>query len=659
MAVLEQGQIQIHTENIFPIIKKAVYSGHEVFLRELVSNGLDAINKRRLAAMAGDCDEGAEGVIRIRIDREAKTLTISDNGIGMTADEVRRYINQVAFSSAEEFLEKYKHEGDAIIGHFGLGFYSSFMVAARVDLISRSACPGAAAVRWSCDGSPSFSLEEGAREEAGTDVVLHLQEEELEYLEPARIRQLVNTYCDFMPVAVELEGETLNRRIAPWRSSPRELKDEDYLELYRYLYPMQADPLLWVHLNTDYPYSLQGILFFPKLSGRADWDQGQIRLYCNQVFVSDAVKEVVPRFLLPLKGVIDSADIPLNVSRSALQTDRRVRSIGGFIARKVGDRLVQLQRDEPSHYAEIWDDIAPFIKIGAMEEEKFADRVVDQVLFRTTASAAATPQAGSAAEDTAGVAEAAAETEAKAAASTGEDPISVDSGTYTTLRNYRQRAGSGNKRILYCSDESGQASALQLWKGQGAEVLLADAVVDAQFLPWLEQRHGDITFQRVDAELDGSLTDETPALKDAAGGEDSEKLRDVFRRAIDDDKVTVRVQALKGDEAPAALILLPEQMRRMNDLGALMQQQMPGLPDHHVLVVNRRHPLVKGLLRLAEGAVLTSSGGNSPSAVLSADICRHLHELARMGVGGLTPERLPHFQRRSMDLMGRLMEHAI
>ena len=383
----EQGQIQIHTENIFPIIKKAVYSGHEVFLRELVSNGVDAISKRRMAAMGGDCSEGPEGKISIRINREANTLTISDNGIGMDADEVKRYINQVAFSSAEDFLEKYKQESDAIIGHFGLGFYSSFMVAKQVELVTRSAREGAEAVRWSCDGSPNFSLEAAERSEPGTDVILHLMEEELEYIEPARIRTLITTYCDFLPVEVQLEGETVNKREAPWRKSPRDLTDNDYIELYRYLYPFQGDPLLWVHLNTDYPYNLQGILYFPKSTGRADWEKGEIKLYCNQVFVSDSIKEVVPRYLLPLRGVIDSPDIPLNVSRSALQTDRRVRSIGGFVAKKVADRLKELHRDEPKRYAEIWESLAPFIKIGAMEDDKFADQVADLVLFGTTASA--------------------------------------------------------------------------------------------------------------------------------------------------------------------------------------------------------------------------------------------------------------------------------
>jgi len=632
----EQGQIQIHTENIFPIIKKAVYSGHEVFLRELVSNGVDAISKRRMAAIAGDCREGAEGLISIRIDREAKTLTISDNGIGMTAEEVKRYINQVAFSSAEEFLEKYKSENDAIIGHFGLGFYSSFMVARQVELVSLSARDGSEAVRWSCDGSPRFSLEAAERPEPGTDVILHLMEEELEYIEPSRIRTLITTYCDFLPVEVQLEGETVNKRQAPWRASPRDLSENDYIELYRYLYPFQGDPLLWVHLNTDYPYTLQGILYFPRISGRADWEKGEIKLYCNQVFVSDSIKEVVPRYLLPLRGVIDSPDIPLNVSRSALQTDRRVRSIGGFVAKKVADRLRELQREQPRRYAEIWESLAPFIKIGAMEDTKFADQVAELVLFGTTAAAL----------------------QEEPAEGESLDPIPGPEGkVFTTLDHYRSRLPADHdKRILYCTDEAGQAGALALWKGQGAEVLLADTFIDSQFIPWLENRHQDLKFQRVDSELDESLQENESELADAEGKDSAERLRELFRKALGNDKVTLQVQSLKGEQAPAALILLPEQMRRINDIGALMEQRLPGLPDHHVLVINRRHPLVAGLLRLASGAILTTGGVESPSEQLAADLSRHLYELARLAVGGLEPNQLAGFQQRSSDLLGRLME---
>ena len=635
MAVMdEQGQIQIHTENIFPIIKKAVYSGHEVFLRELVSNGVDAISKRRMAAMAGDCSEGEDGCIRISVDREAKTLTISDNGIGMTAEEVKRYINQVAFSSAEDFLEKYKQEDDAIIGHFGLGFYSSFMVAERVELLTRSARPEAEAVRWSCDGSPNFSLSAAEKEQPGTDVILHLMEEELEYIEPARIRTLINTYCDFMAVPVQLEGETINKMEAPWRKSARDLTDQDYIDLYNYLYPFQGDPLLWVHLNTDYPYNLQGILFFPKQTGRADWEKGEIKLYCNQVFVSDSIKEVVPRYLLPLRGVIDSPDIPLNVSRSALQTDRRVRSIGNFVAKKVADRLRSLKKDDPKAYAEAWDSLAPFVKIGAMEDDKFADQVAELILFGTTA---ATDGEGDSA-----------------------DPIAAGDKAYTTLEGYRSRLeGENTKRVLYSTDDIAQAGALNLWTSQGAEVLKLETVIDTQFIPWLEQRHDELTFQRVDAELDESLKENDAELTDQDGTTESDRLRTLIKDALNNDKVTIQVQALKGDGAPPAMILLPEQMRRLNDMGALMEQRLPGLPEHHVLLVNRRHPLVEGLLKLKAGSILVGDGGSSPTESLAQDLSRHLYDMARLGVGGLEPNELTGFQTRSAELMGTLMQRGM
>ena len=629
----EQGQIQIHTENIFPIIKKAVYSGHEVFLRELVSNGVDAISKRRMAAMAGDCSEGEDGVIRITVDREAKTLTIADNGIGMTADEVKRYINQVAFSSAEDFLEKYKQEGDAIIGHFGLGFYSSFMVAEQVELVTRSARPDSEAVRWSCDGSPNFSLSSAERDQPGTDVILHLMEEELEYIEPARIRTLINTYCDFMAVPVRLEEETVNKMNAPWRKSARELTDKDYIDLYNYLYPFQGDPLLWVHLNTDYPYNLQGILFFPKQTGRADWEKGEIKLYCNQVFVSDSIKEVVPRYLLPLRGVLDSPDIPLNVSRSALQTDRRVRSIGNFVAKKVADRLRNLKKDDPTAYAEAWESLAPFVKIGAMEDDKFADQVAELILFGTSASAADgdTP-----------------------------DPISTGDRAFTTLEGYRSRLDSNNdKRILYSTDDVAQAGALNLWTSQGMEVLKLETVIDTQFIPWLEQRHEDLTFQRVDAELDDSLKDNDAEITDQDGTTESDRLRDLIKTALSNDKVTVQVQALKAEGAPPAMILLPEQMRRLNDMGALMEQRLPGLPDHHVLLVNKRHPLVEGMLKLKAGSVLVGDAQSSPTEALAQDIARHVYDMARLGVGGLEPNELSGFQTRSAELMGTLMQRGM
>ena len=628
----EQGQIQIHTENIFPIIKKAVYSGHEVFLRELVSNGVDAINKRRMASMANDCSEGDEGKINIRVDRENKTITISDNGIGMNVDEVKRYINQVAFSSAEDFLEKYKQEEDAIIGHFGLGFYSSFMVADHVEIISKSARPDSNAVRWSCDGSPNFRLEAATREQPGTDVILHLMNDEEEYLEPSRIKTLITKYCDFMSVEVQLEGETVNKRQAPWRQNPRELKEKDYIDLYHYLYPFQGDPLLWIHLNTDYPYNLQGILFFPKLTGRADWEKGEIKLYCNQVFVSDSIKEVVPRYLLPLRGVLDSPDIPLNVSRSALQTDRRVRSIGNFVSKKVSDRLRLLKDDQPTAYAEAWESLAPFVKIGAMEDDKFADQVSNLILFGTTGKPT----------------------------SSDEYKYIFNDKKFTTLDEYQNRLTSDKKRILYCTDEVSQAGALKLWTTQGHEVLMADTVIDSQFIPWLENRHDELKFQRVDSDLDESFGEEKPEISDQVGETNSESIRALIKDSIQNDNVTIKVQSLKAEDAPPAIILLPEQMRRLNDMGALMEQRLPGLPEHHVLLINQKHPLVEGIQKLRAGSVLIgSSAANSPTEQLAQELARHLYDMAKLGVGGLEPTEIAGFQNRSAVLMGELMSRSV
>ncbi|TVP66318.1 MAG: molecular chaperone HtpG, partial [Leptolyngbya sp. LCM1.Bin17] len=335
--MLEQGNISIHTENIFPIIKKALYSEHEIFLRELVSNSVDAIKKLSMVARSGEYSgDVSTPEIEIKFDKDQKTLSISDTGIGMTADEIKKYINQVAFSSAEEFITKYKDSAaeDPIIGHFGLGFYSSFMVASTVEIDSLSYREGAEAVHWSCDGSTQFSLSPSERSTVGTTITLTLMEGEEEYLEPARIRQLIKTYCDFMPVPIKIDGEVANKHEAPWKKSPSSLTDEDYLEFYRYLYPFQEDPLLWIHLNTDYPFVVNGILYFPKLKPDIDITKSSIKLYCNQVFVTDNCEEVVPRFLLPLRGVIDSTDIPLNVSRSFLQGDRTVRRIADYIAKK-------------------------------------------------------------------------------------------------------------------------------------------------------------------------------------------------------------------------------------------------------------------------------------------------------------------------------------
>ncbi len=635
MSSLEQGQIEIHTENIFPIIKKAVYSDHEIFLRELVSNAVDAINKRRMASMAGDCEAAENGEIDITVDREKQTITIKDNGIGMSSDEVKKYINQVAFSSAEEFLSKYKTDDDQIIGHFGLGFYSSFMVSKNVEIRTKSAISDCQSVNWSCDGSPNFTLQSSEKSDVGTEVILYLMEEELEYLEPARLKTLITKYCDFMPVEVKLEGETINKRDPAWRKSTKDLQDQDYIDLYRYLYPFQGDPLLWVHLNTDYPYSLQGILFFPKITGRADWETGEIKLYCNQVFVSDSIKEIVPRYLLPLRGIIDSPDIPLNVSRSALQSDRRVKSIGSFIAKKIADKLISIKNENPKFYTEIWNSIAPFVKIGAMEDEKFAEQIEDIIVFSTSI------------DNTEQIKE-------------RSDYILSDTEVFTTINDYKERLPKDSaRRIIYCTDEISQASALNLWKAQKVEVIKADTVIDTQFIPWLEQRHEEVTFLRVDSELDESLKDEEKEITDKDGETKTESLRKLVKKALNNDKVTVQIQSLKSSDAPPAMILLPEQMRRINDIGALMEQKLPGLPEHHVLLINSKHKLIQALVKLKSGSVLVASDEISPADSLANQLVLHLYDMAKLGVGGLESSEIIEFQTKTAALVGCLVEKAI
>jgi len=633
---MEKGEIRINTENIFPIIKKAVYSDHEIFLRELVSNSVDAISKRRMASIAGDCENTDKPQVNISIDREKNTLKISDNGIGMSDDEIKKYINQVAFSSAEEFLEKYKKDDDEFIGHFGLGFYSSFMVADRVDIVTKSAINSEKAFKWSCDGSPNYSLEESQRDDIGTDIILHLMDEEKEFIEPERIKSLIKKYCDFMPTDVLLEGETINKKNPPWRKQPNELKKEDYIELYKYLYPFQGDPMLWIHLNTDYPYNLQGILYFPKLSGRADWEKGEIKLFCNQVFVSDSIKEIVPKYLLPLRGVIDSTDIPLNVSRSALQTDRKVRSISSFISKKVAGKLTNLLKNEPEFYCEIWDSISAFIKIGVIEDEKFADLSQDNIIFETKLGS------NTSKEDINKYIE-------------EKSLIKFKENFYTTLKNYQNRNKSfDEKKVIYCSDEISQINALNLWLSNGREVLKADPLIDAQFLPWLESKNDKFQFQRVDSEINDELNKQTPEIVDKDGNSNRENLKDIISQALNNEKVTVQVQSINNKNSPPAIILLPEQMRRINDMGAYMEQRIPSLPDYHILLVNQEHPLISGLVNL-KGKKLILNETEESENDLSQKIVNHIYEMAKLSIGGLDQKQIVNLQLNNAELITDLL----
>lgn len=661
--MLEQGTISIHTENIFPIIKKSLYSDHEIFLRELVSNAVDAIQKMIMVSRAGEYNQDiGEPEIQIAIDKDKKTLSITDNGIGMTAEEVKKYINQVAFSSAEEFIQKYEGKADQpIIGHFGLGFYSSFMVAQKVEIDTLSYKEGSQPVHWSCDGSPQFTLEQSTRTTRGTTVTLTLQEEEQEYLEAARIKQLVKTYCDFLPVPIKLDGEVLNKQKAPWRESPSSLTKEDYLEFYRYLYPFQDEPLLWVHLNTDYPFILNGILYFPKLKPDVDVTQGQIKLFCNQVFVSDHSEEIIPKFLLPMRGVIDSTDIPLNVSRSALQTDRTVRKIADYISRKVGDRLKELYRDNREEYIKVWQDVATFVKFGALNDDKFKKQVEDIIIYRTTY------QQGETTTNTPKVEVQSQEGDAWEDVTPEPSPLTPDSSplsSYTTLKEYLERNKERHEnRVFYCTDEVTQATLVELHKNQGLEVLFMDSFIDTHFISFLEQEYPNVKFSRVDADLDSTLLEKDKAAEivdPKTNKTRSEIIKELFEKALNKPKLNIRTEALKSDDpqgTPPAMVLLPEFLRRMREMTAMMQQQTAQFPEEHILVVNTAHPLIQNLVNLAQGSIIQGDA-QSPSAELANMICHHVYDLALMTQKGFDAQGMKGFVDRSNQVLTRLTEHS-
>ena len=646
--VLEKGNISIHTESIFPIIKKWLYSDHEIFLRELISNGVDAMKKLSMVSRSGEyAADAGDMKITLTIDKNKKTLSITDTGIGMTGDEIKQYINQVAFSSAEEFVQKYQATSDEqIIGHFGLGFYSSFMVSSIVEIDTLSYKEGSQAVHWSCDGSTSFELSESDRTTRGTTVTLTLLEDEQEYIEDYRIRTLVKTYCDFMPYPIELdviseeattEAEQVNKQIAPWKESPGNLTDEQYLEFYRYLYPYQEDPLLWVHLNTDYPFVVNGILYFPKLKPDVDVTKSSVKLFCNQVFVSDNCEEVIPRFLLPLRGVIDSSDIPLNVSRSFLQADRTVKQIGNYIAKKVGDRLKDLYRDDRASYISSWQDLGTFVKFGSMNDDKFKKQIEDIVMFQTTF----TPESKPAVE---------VETAEGDIWKDNGDPNTVEGRTYTTLKEYLDRNKETHEnRVFYCNDPIAQATYVNLYKSRGIEVLFLDSFIDSHFATFLEREYSDVKFSRVDSELDESLIekDQAEEVDPETNQTFGDRIKDLFNTALNKPKLTIRTEAIKSDDpasTPPAMVLLPEDQRRMQEMMAMMQQQQAQFPEEHVLLLNTAHPLIQNLANLKQ----------SGSSELADTICHHVYDLALMAQKGFDAEGMKSFVDRSNQVLTQL-----
>lgn len=601
---LEQGSISIHTDNIFPIIKKWLYSEHEIFLRELVSNAVDAIHKLQHINLVEGLQLSEDYGVDVTVDEKAKTLTVKDNGVGMTADEVRKYINQIAFSSAEEFVEKFKNLEDTnqIIGHFGLGFYSAFMVASQVEIRTLSYQEGASAVHWKCNGTTDYQIGPCDKTDRGTEIVLHLSKEEEQYLEPSRVREVLKRFCNFLPLPIRLAGDQVNDSNPLWCKPPSEVTEEEYLEFYRKLYPLATEPLFWIHLNIDFPFNLKGIVYFPKLTTEFDLTKSHIKLFCNQVFVSDNCQEMIPEFLVPLQGCLDAPDLPLNVSRSYLQNEPQVRKIREVLAGRVAGKLGELAKGDAEQYGRIWDDIHTFIKYGVLQDEKFYKKTKDFLLFRTT-----------------------------------------DQTKHTTLKDYLERGKeSYADKVYYASDESAQSSYLRMFRNQEIEVLLLDAPIDSHLISFLEHQEEKIKFLRIDSEgTDSLLQGETgPDLITGEDGKSSqERLADLFKGELEQDGLTIRVEALKDESVPA-VILLDEGMRRFQEMTRMLGKEEKAIGDH-TLLVNTTCPTVKNLL------VLQQSGeGEAVSSVI-----HQVYDLARLAQGGFDQESWEAFIGRSQSLL--------
>ena len=577
---MKKGNIGVTTENIFPVIKKFLYSDHEIFLREMVSNAVDATQKLKTLAAQGDFKgEMGDITVHVAVDSEKGTLTISDRGIGMTAEEIDKYINQIAFSGVNDFLDKYKDTANSIIGHFGLGFYSAFMVSKKVEIVTKSYKEGATAVKWSCDGSPEFELEETEKADRGSDIILYIDDDCKEFLEKARIETLLNKYCKFLPVPVafgkktewkdgkqvETEEDNVINSVEPlWTKTPSSLKDEDYKSFYRTLYPMQDEPLFWIHLNVDYPFNLTGILYFPRIKNNIDLQRNKIQLYCNQVFVTDQVEGIVPDFLTLLHGVIDSPDIPLNVSRSYLQSDSNVKKISTYITKKVADRLASLFKEDRKAYEEKWDNLKIFINYGMLSQEDFYDRAKDFALLKDTEGKHFTFE------------------------------------EYKTLIKDNQTDKEGNLVYLYANNAEEQYSYIESAKAKGYSVLLFDGQLDAPMVSMLEQKFDKSRFTRVDSDIIDRLIVKDDVKKDELSVEERDNMTQVFSSQmpkLEHAEFMVNVEAL-GENAQPVVITQNEYMRRMKE----MSQFQPGMsfyqqmPDSYSLVLNSEHPLIKKVL---------------------------------------------------------------
>lgn len=603
---MSTGKINVNTENIFPIIKKFLYSDHEIFLRELVSNAVDASTKLRTLSSAGEVKGEIGNLdIEIRIDTEKKTLTISDRGIGMTAEEIDKYINQIAFSGAEEFVEKYKDkpETSAIIGHFGLGFYSSFMVASNVEIVSKSFKEGTEAVRWECDGSPDFTLTTADRTERGTDIILHIAEDSIEFLETARIQTLLDKYCKFLPVPIRFNEEQINNIEPAWTRKPVDLTDEDYKLFYKELYPFSEDPLFHIHLNVDYPFNLTGVLYFPRLKKNFEVQKNKIQLYSNQVFVTDSVEGIVPDFLTLLHGVIDSPDIPLNVSRSYLQSDGNVKKISSHITKKVADKLEELFKTNREDFESKWDDIRMFIQYGMLSDDKFAERGLKFNLLKNM------------------------------------------DGKFFTHEEYLEhvRPVQTDKNetliLLYAANQAEQYTFIDSARQRGYDVLLMDSPLDSHLVNMLESKLEKVRFVRVDSDTVDKLIEKDEPVISKLNEDEQGRLKPLIEKQVEGKMLSVQLQSMSETDSPV-LITRPEFMRRMKDMSLAGGGNafMADMPDSANLVVNINHPLIGRILQTED-------------AEKQANLIQQATDLALLAQNMLKGEELTKFIRRSVELI--------
>lgn len=603
-------KLQIHSENILPIIKKWLYSDKEIFVRELVSNASDALQKVKILANQGQIREESEYTIEIQIDKAAKTLKFIDTGIGMDADEVEKYIAQIAFSGAEEFVEKYKGqtEKDSFIGHFGLGFYSAYMVASKVEINTLSYKEGAESVLWSCDGSSEYSIEKGTRTSRGTEITLYIDEESEEFLEDHRMRSILKKYCSFLSYPISLGTSRINTKEPLWIKNPSECTKQEYLEFYRHLYPMEDDPLFWVHFNVDYPFHLKGILYFPHIKKQFDLKKSTVQLYCNRVFVSDNCKDVIPEYLLALKGILDSPDIPLNVSRSYLQTDKSCRQLGGHISKKVADSLLQLYKTEKERYIAAWDDLSLIIKLGIIEDEKFYERIKDALIWK------------------------------------------VASGEYLTLQEYLDK-NSDKTKIFYVQSLRSHANLLNLYHKNGVNVLISSHPIDNYLMQVLERKLSPVIFQRIDSQLEESILDKTKesTLLNADGKTESTLLADFIRSKLKKDSLDIDAKSLKDDALPG-FIMIDETSRRMQEIMQMMDPNQEKMPlGKKTFIVNTNSPLIKAIQKL-----------DVKEPELASELVAQVYDLSLLSEhGGGDSNHLNQYIHETSRILEKLVERTL